>query len=439
MNILVVDDEQAQRESLAGFLKKLGHTTTTAPSGDGALNILSQKPVDILLSDFRMPGMTGAQLLRRVRDQYPTVVVILITAYGTIETAVDAMKAGAWDFLSKPVDLDLLESKLEDITEYFSQARKTPTSRDLPDSAFIVHDPKTRRLLESAKRVAASQASILITGETGTGKEVLARYLHDHSNRKDRAFVAVNCAALPSNLVESELFGHEKGAFTGATQRRLGRFEEADHGTLFLDEIGDLPQDVQIKLLRFLESGEFQRIGSNKILRSDTRIISATNVDLPTAIGQGSFREDLYFRLNVIHLHMDPLRERPDDILPLARHFLDLIARRESIPAPTLDQNAADALHKYSYPGNIRELRNIMERAALLSPGPAVTADDLDLQSSPSQPSGASLLSDAVADLERDLIAQTLAAANKNQSECARRLGISERVLRYKLQKYSLR
>jgi len=439
VNILVVDDEQAQRESLAGFLKKLGHTVASAASGEEALHLLSSQPTDVLVSDFRMPGMTGGQLLRKVHSQYPTVVVILLTAYGTIETAVDAMKAGAWDFLTKPVDLDLLENQLQDIEVYLNQSRGEPESLEITDISMIAHDPQTRQLIDQARQVAPSQAAILVTGETGTGKEVLARLIHDHSDRKGNLFVAVNCAALPSNLVESELFGHEKGAFTGATSRRVGRFEEADGGTLFLDEIGDLPRDVQIKLLRFLETGEFQRVGSNKRLQSNTRIISATNVDLSAAVEGGDFREDLYFRLNVVRLHLPPLRERKGDIIPLAEHFLATIIRRENREITACDESAREALLAYSFPGNIRELRNVLERAVLLSPGPKITSRDLELPSSrfPGKPTRT--LIDAVANLERDLIAKTLTESNNNQSECARRLGISERVLRYKLQKYNLR
>ena len=439
MNILVVDDEQAQRESMAGFLKKLGHTAATAASGEDALHLLSSQPFDLLISDFRMPGMTGAQLLRKVRLQYPTVVVILLTAYGTIETAVDAMKGGSWDFLTKPVDLDLLENQLHDIESYLKRTRGMPIPAEITDISMIAHDPQTLQLIDQAKRVAPSKAAILITGETGTGKEVLARLIHDHSDRKEKPFVAVNCAALPSNLVESELFGHEKGAFTGATSQRVGRFEEAEDGTLFLDEIGDLPQDVQVKLLRFLEAGEFQRVGSNKQIQSNTRIISATNVELSTAVEGGDFREDLYFRLNVVRLHVPPLRERKGDVIPLAEHFLATISKREGRDITACDENARETLLGYAFPGNIRELRNVVERAVLLCQGPKITAQDLDLPKPLSTAKPAKRLTDAVAILEQDLIAKTLAESNYNQSECARRLGISERVLRYKIQKYDLR
>ncbi|MFC1543482.1 sigma-54-dependent transcriptional regulator [Candidatus Neomarinimicrobiota bacterium] len=439
MTILVVDDERAQRESLAGFLRKIGHTVQTAASGDEALKLLIEMPMDVVLSDFRMPGMTGGQLLRKVRTRYPTTVIILLTAFGTIETAVNAMKAGAWDFLTKPVDLDLLEAHLEEITAYKKDTIDSMEDEIPSEGLLIAVDPQTHQLLDRAQRVAASQATILITGETGTGKEVLARWIHDRSTRKGQPFVAVNCAALPSNLVESELFGHEKGAFTGASSRRIGRFEEADRGTLFLDEIGDLPLDVQVKLLRFLEQGEFQRVGSNKALHSNTRLISATNTDLSAAVGRDDFREDLYFRLNVVHLRMPPLRERQDDIIPLAEHFVKSISQRESRQLIGCDEEAHEALLGYPFPGNVRELRNIIERAVLLSTKPVITAEDLELDSSPPTEVSRGKLTDAVANLERDLIARTLVESGNNQSECARRLGISERVLRYKLQKYSLR
>lgn len=441
MRILVVDDEQIQRESLAGFLKNIGHQVFTADSGGNALAILEQEPVEVVLTDFKMPGMTGAQLLHDIRRRYPAIVVILITAYGTIDTAVNAMKAGAWDFLTKPVDLDILESQLTAISDHFKTRKKSAESHALLDmdrDTYIAVDEKMVKLFQQAERLAQSNATVLITGETGTGKEVLARFIHHQSPRRDKPFVAVNSAALPGNLVESELFGHEKGAFTGASAQRIGRFEEADKGTLFLDEIGDLPQDVQVKLLRFLQEGELQRVGGNKTFKTDTRVISATNVNLKLAVQEGSFREDLYYRINVVQLRLPPLRDRRKDIIPLAEFFIAKVSARENLNPPNLSDEAKQALLGYAFPGNIRELHNLMERAVLLTTGDQITGDELAFEADYAAAPGENL-NDYLANLERDLIVTTLQEAAGNQSECARRLGISERVLRYKLDKYKIR
>lgn len=442
MRVLIVDDEQVQRESLAGFLKNIGHQVFTADSGGSALALLEKEPVEVVLTDFKMPGMTGAQLLHDIRRRYPSIVVILITAYGTIDTAVNAMKAGAWDFLTKPVDLDILENQLNAIQDYFKnqvKAQSASTYSGPPTENYVAVDPKMVKLFQQAERLAASNATVLVTGETGTGKEVLARFIHDHSPRKSSPFVAVNSAALPGNLVESELFGHEKGAFTGATGQRIGRFEEADKGTLFLDEIGDLPLLVQIKLLRFLQESEFQRVGGNKTIRTDTRVISATNVDLKQAVQEGSFREDLYYRVNVVQLQLPPLRERHQDIIPLAEFFIRKVCDRERLTPPALSESARQALLAYTFPGNIRELQNIVERAVLLTTSPELTVDELSLEQDSEPITGGENLTDYLATLERNLILEALQNAGGNQSECARQLGISERVLRYKLGKYKIR
>lgn len=440
--ILIVDDEQLQRESLAGFLEKIGYAVSTADSAQTALAYMHSNPVDIVLSDYKMPYMTGADLLKEVKSRHPNVILVLITAFGTVDIAVNAMKSGAWDFLTKPVDLDQLETLLKGIEAHLNPDQTNeaaPAPQDTGKSEFLAKDPTTLQLLQQAQRVAASQVTILITGETGVGKEVLADYIHGQSNRGDQEMVAVNCAALPSHLIESELFGHEKGAFTGATSSRIGRFEEAHEGTLFLDEIGDLPLDMQTKLLRFLQSGEFQRIGENKILKSDVRVIAATNVDLEHAIEIGEFREDLYYRLNVINLHILPLRSRPQDIEILSTYFLNRFARRESRAELTFSSEALKALKSYHFPGNVRELGNLIERAVLLCPGPEIVVDGLNLKTARHAEATSGKLKDSVGGLEVDLIKKTLSDSNGNQSECARRLGVSERVLRYKLQKYKLK
>ena len=440
--LLIVDDEQLQRDSLAGFLKKIGYDVSTADSAQTALAHMHRYPVDIVLSDYKMPYMTGADLLKEVKSRHPNVILVLITAFGTVDIAVNAMKSGAWDFLTKPVDLDQLETLLKGIEDHI-HSTKNPANispkQDSKEMDFLAEDPVMLGLLQQATRVADSQVTVLITGETGVGKEVLAEFLHHHSSRSKQPMVAVNCAALPSHLIESELFGHEKGAFTGATATRIGRFEEAHEGTLFLDEIGDLPLDMQTKLLRFLQSGEFQKIGENKVLKSDVRVIAATNVDLLHAIEIGEFREDLYYRLNVINLEIPPLRSRPDDIKVLADYFLEKFGTREGRSGMTLSSKALGALETYHFPGNVRELGNLLERAVLLSQSPEILTDGLNLQNKPSEKSASGKLKDSVGGLEVDLIKRALDEAGGNQSECARRLGISERVLRYKLQKYHLK
>ena len=440
--ILIVDDEQIQRESLAGFLKKIGYDVGTAESAQTALAHLHKHPVDIVLSDYKMPYMTGVDLLKEVKSRHPNVILVLITAFGTVDIAVDAMKSGAWDFLTKPVDLDQLELLIKGIEDHIRSSQHPQNislEHDSGEVGFLARDAVMLGLLQQAKRVADSQVTVLITGETGVGKEVLAEYIHQHSPRGNEPMVAVNCAALPSHLIESELFGHEKGAFTGATAARVGRFEEAHTGTLFLDEIGDLPLDMQTKLLRFLQSGEFQRIGENKVLKSDVRVIAATNVDLLHAIELGEFREDLYYRLNVINLEIPPLRSRPDDIQVLSEYFLAKFAAREGRSEMILSSKAMAALETYYFPGNVRELGNLLERAVLLCQGPEILAEGLKLQTKADEKITSGKLKDSVGGLEVDLIKNTLEEAGGNQSECARRLGISERVLRYKLQKYNLK
>jgi two-component system NtrC family response regulator len=441
--ILIVDDEQLQRETLAGFLKKIGYDVATADSSQTALAYMHLNSVDVVLSDYKMPYMTGADLLQEVKSRHPGVILVLITAFGTVDIAVDAMKAGAWDFLSKPLDLTQLELLLKGIVEHLqerqNQEKKVPATPPSEFNDFIAEDPTMLKILEQSLRVAGSQATILITGETGVGKEVLADYIHKRSPRGTHTMVAVNCAALPSHLIESELFGHDKGAFTGATAARVGRFEDAHEGTLFLDEIGDLPLEMQTKLLRFLQSGEFQRIGQNKIIKSDVRILAATNVNLEHAVEIGEFREDLYYRLNVINLHIPPLRERRADILVLAYFFLSKFTERENRPDLKFSKEALEHMEVYHFPGNVRELANMVERAVLLCTGEEILSIDLATQSIKGSQNSSGNLKDSVVNMEADLITKTLEDAEGNQSECARRLGISERVLRYKLQKYQLK
>jgi two-component system NtrC family response regulator len=397
-----------------------------------------------------MPGMDGIQLLREVRGLQPEAVVVLMTAYGTVGTAVAAMKEGAYDYLTKPIDLDellLLIQRVEREVVLGQENRHLKEQlREKFKVDFIVSASRQmEEALNLVGRVSQSSATILILGESGTGKELIARAIHYSSPRADKPFVKVNCAALPENLLESELFGHEKGAFTGAVARRVGRFELADQGSIFLDEIGDLSPSLQMKLLRVLQEKEFERVGSNQTIRSDVRVIAATNRNLEEAIRKGTFREDLYYRLNVVTVSLPPLRERKEDIPLLVEHFLKKYNRENKKNVTSLSKEARDLLMRYDYPGNVRELENIVERAVVLCRGDALTTQDLPLNLREGQAEavlerdrGTQSLPDTLEEIERQLIVKALERSGGVQTKAAEELGISERVLRYKMKKYSL-
>jgi Nif-specific regulatory protein len=448
--VLIVDDEQIQREMLEGFLTKEGYGAGTAGDGAGALDRFKRASFDLVLTDFRMPGMDGIQLLKELKRLNPEAVVVLLTAFGTVETAVRAMKEGAYDYLNKPIDLDELLLLIQRVEKEVGLSRE---NRDLKEQLrekfkvdFIIS--ASRRMEEAlnlVKRAAPSAATVLILGESGTGKELVARAIHYASPRADKPLIKVNCAALPENLLESELFGHEKGAFTGAVARRIGRFEQADQGTIFLDEIGDLSPSLQSKLLRVLQEREFERVGSGQTLKVDVRVIAATNRNLEEAIRQGTFREDLYYRLNVVTLALPPLRERKEDIPPLIEHFLKKYSRENRKAVVSLSKEARDLLMNYHYPGNIRELENIFERAVVLSRGDTITSQDLPLNLRESK--AEDLMKDAargrslpetLEEIERLRITQALEKTHGVQTQAAEDLGISERVLRYKIKKYKI-
>lgn len=433
--ILIVDDDPGQRSLLESFLRSQGFETLTAGSGEEALALLAQRHVDLLISDVRMPGLSGLDTLRRARQQHGTLPVLLVTAYADIREAVGAVRDGALNYLPKPIDLDEL---LQCVREATGQRHPLPRQGSLPSllPEVIAVSPQMQALLRDAALVAASDTRVLITGESGVGKEVVADLIHAWSRRAQGPLIKVNCAAIPETLLESELFGHEKGAFTGATRQRIGRFEQARGGTLFLDEIGDMALSLQAKLLRVIQDGRFQRIGSNLDIYSDARIIASTNRDLESAVREGRFREDLYYRLNVVELHVPPLRERPEDILPLATHFL----RQFSGGRARFSPSVVSLLQAYSWPGNVRELRNVMERAALLSHGELVLPEHLPariLQSveSRTDPLGGTELV-RLEEVERQKILETLRRCGFNRTETARALGISRRTLVYKLQRY---
>jgi len=449
--ILIVDDERTQRETLAGELSKWGHEVLQADGGEAALDLLPGRPVDLILTDLRMPQVGGAELLARCRDLRPDIAVVVMTAYGTIEDAVAAMKQGAVDFLTKPIDLDQLEIVVNRALQMRSLVRENKVlRRRLTETCggfqILGNSPAMETVLARAGRAAETDATVLIMGESGTGKELLARSLHDLSLRAEGPFVAVNCAALPETLLESELFGHAKGAFTGADKDRLGRVQTAAGGTLFLDEIGDLTLAVQVKLLRFLQEREFTPVGSDKVWKADVRVVTATHRDLKARIKTDDFREDLFFRLNVVNLTLPPLRDRREDIPQLASHFLKTFADRYARSTRSFSSEAMACLMSYAYPGNVRELENIVEQTIVMTMGEVVHAEDLPASLTESSGPDAPLtltpdmikgdLPGMLESLERRIVMETLARFGGNQSTAARHLGFTESGLRYKLGKW---
>lgn len=426
--ILVVDDEAAQRRLLGGFLETLGFRVQEAASAEEALEAIRQQLPDMVLLDVRLPGLSGFDALAEIRTIAADLPVLLITAYADLRQAVAAMKGGADDYLAKPLDLDELETAIADALGRVERQQGEKPLPELPPG-LVCESPAMRRVLETAAVVASSQAPVLILGASGTGKEVLAQLIHRWSPRADGPLVAANCAGLPESLIESELFGHTKGAFTGASEPRQGFFRTASGGTLFLDEIGELPLHLQPKLLRALESGEITPVGSDAPVAVDTRLVAATNRDLSQEVQQGRFREDLYYRINVIELLVPSLTERQDDILPLARQF-----SAEFAGAPVrLSPQAMQCLLAYGWPGNVRELRNAIQRACLLCRGDVVLPEHLPpkvaaLAASPA-PSSAGRLSQ----VERATILATLEECQGNRTHAAKKLGISRRALIYKL------
>ena len=444
--LLLADDERGTREVLAKFLR-MQYDVTLAEDGEVAVNLLDRNDYDIVLTDIRMPGADGFRILEKTLQKTSPPPCIMFTAYGSIETAVDAMRKGAFDFVTKPVNFDQLEIVISRALESKRIKQENHELKQRLDDKFglkgiVGSSPAMRLVIDTVRQVAPSRSTVLIEGESGTGKELIAQAIHQLSGRKGK-FVAVHCAALPENLLESELFGHERGAFTGAYDRKIGRFEMADNGTLFLDEIGEIPLSVQVKLLRVLETRSFERLGGGETLNTTARVVTATNRDLAQMVKDGTFREDLFYRLDVVRIDLPPLRERPDDIAPLVQHYLEYFANENGKPEMTITEAAMSALTSYSWHGNIRELKNCVERMVVLCRGKEIGIDNipLNIREDLEPGIGKTILTAGGCDLEQNeklLIERALNECNGNRSKAAEKLGISRRTLHRKLHIYNI-
>ncbi|WP_300160659.1 sigma 54-interacting transcriptional regulator [Solidesulfovibrio sp.] len=449
--VLVVDDDQSHRTILLALINGWGYAAAGADDGAKAVTLAREKPFDLILMDVRMAVMGGIEALKAIKAYNPAIPVLIMTAYSNVESAVEAIKAGAYDYLTKPLDFDVLRLTMERALEHVSLKAENRELRERLVCAFdprsiIGNSPAMRRLMDMVAMVAPSEATVLVTGESGTGKELIARAIHANSPRRGGPLVTVNCAALSETLLESELFGHEKGAFSGADKRREGRFMQADKGTIFLDEIGETSAAMQAKLLRAIQEREIQRVGSDRTLRVDVRIVAATNRDLKAEVAAGRFREDLYYRLNVMALAVPPLRERGEDVPLLAMHFLHRFAEANRKVAKGFTPLAMDMLLKHQWPGNVRELENAVERAVVLMPGDFVTERELPLgvvqASAPQEPepgqgglpAGPTAIQPLEA-VEREAILAALEVTGGNKTEAAKQLGITRKTLLAKLQR----
>ncbi len=452
--ILIVDDEKNYPLILSAVLEEEGYETLTANSADQALKLLRECDVDLVLTDMKMPGTDGMDLLEHVKAKDPELPVIMMTAYGTVEKAVEAMQKGAYNFILKPFENESLVVYVQKAVRTYRMVKENRQLRDAVENQYrfgniIGKSKPMQETFETIRKIAPSSATVLVEGENGTGKELVAKAIHFNSPRRDKPFVAVNCSALSENLLESELFGHEKGAFTGAVSMKKGRFELADSGTLFLDEIGELPPNLQVKLLRVLQERTFERVGGVKPITVDIRVIAATNKQLKAEVERGNFREDLFYRLNVLYILLPPLRERLEDIRPLVEHFIKKYAaeRKPDVPAiKGLDQEAERLLYEYSWPGNVRELENVIERALILCPGDTIRVSDLPrlfkdnvyntlhLEGVPAN----ATLAETLAHIEKMMIQRALKMTDNVQAHAAQLLGIGKSGLNQKIKKYKL-
>lgn len=445
--ILVIDDESMQLQALGGFLKNKGYGVEETTSAIKGLQKLKLLPVDLVITDFKMPEKNGLEVLAEAKTINPEVDVVVMTAFGSIESAKEAIKGGAIDYLTKPIDLlqlELVIKKARERKHLLSENRqlKEQLAEKARFNNIISQSAEMEEVLNRAARVAVSKATVLIQGESGTGKEQVAVAIHAASPRKNSPFVAVNCAALPETLLESELFGHEKGAFTGAVQQLKGRFERVDGGTLFIDEVGDIAPGMQVKLLRAIQEHAFERVGGLETIQVDTRIVAATNRNLEKLVKEGTFREDLYYRLNVVSIFIPPLRNRRSDILPLIDHFLTKFSKENQKHLKGISREAMDLLLKYDYPGNVRELENIIEQAVVLTRGDIITREDLPFavqEKHSEQDLTSGTLEERVAVYEEKLIREALGQTGGVQTKAAELLGLSERNLRYKMKKHGMK
>ncbi len=453
--ILAVDDEESIREFLEIMLKKEGYDVTTAEDGQKAVELLKKKSFDMVISDLQMPNMTGMELLKYVKDNHPELVFMIITAFGTTESAVEAMKLGAYDYITKPFKIDEVRIVIANALrskdlEVENRQLKKEMQKEYSFQNLVGNSEKMHQIYELVKRVSQSPTNVLITGESGTGKEMVAKAIHVNGPLKNKPFVTVNCGAIPENLMESEMFGHKKGSFTGAIQEKVGLFEVADGGTLFLDEVGELPLSIQVKLLRAIQERVIRRVGATDDQKIEVRIIAATNRDLEDMIRQGTFREDLFYRLNVIHIRVPPLRERADDVVLLAKHFLQKYNQRLNRTINGISDEAMKVLKKYDYPGNVRELENIIERTVALETGATILPESLP--PFVNTPSGRKLASSyeieigddgidlekIIGQMEKELLIKAIHKANGVKKKAAKVLGITFRSMRYRCDKYGL-
>ncbi|MCL2123827.1 MAG: sigma-54 dependent transcriptional regulator [Desulfovibrionaceae bacterium] len=439
--ILVVDDDAGHRGMLLTLLADWGYRLESAQDGETAVALCRSQPFDLVLMDVRMAGISGLEALKEIKARQPDLPIVIMTAYSDVKAAVEAIKSGAYDYLTKPPDFDDLRQALARALDHAAlrhenKALQETLASSLDAGDMICRSPAMRQVMQSLAAVAPSEATVLITGESGTGKELIAKAIHNNSRRRKGPFIAVNCAALTESLLESELFGHERGAFTGAEGRRKGRFQSADKGTIFLDEIGEISAAMQSRLLRVLQEREIQPVGSDQTIRIDVRVLGATHRNLAQDVDQGHFRRDLFYRLNVVTLHLPPLRERQEDIPLLAGYFLRKFAEKNRKQVKTFTPAAMQRLHAHGWPGNVRELENAVERAVVLLAGEYVEERDLPPALAPVQAESAAPAGMTLEEVERRAIMAALEAANGNKSEAARRLGITRKTLHAKLRNY---
>ena len=439
IKLLIVDDEDIVRESLSDWLSSIGYKVLTAKSGDEALRIIKQKKVKIMIADLIMPGMNGIELMKKAKTVIPAISTVIITAHGTIQTAIAAIREGAYDYIEKPFCPEKVELLIRNLVEHHTLLEENITlRRKIEDrhsfEGIIAKSPKMIKIFELIKTVAPTSATVLITGDSGTGKEIVARAIHRQSQRRNQPFIVTSCAALPETLLESELFGYEKGSFTGAVERRKGKFEAADKGTLFLDEIGEIDANTQVHLLRAIEEKKITRVGGNEETEVDVRIIAATNRNLRTITEQGKFREDLYYRLNVVTIDLPGLRYRREDILPLAEHFLKKYAKENNKPAKSFSPEAVEFMLNYHWRGNVRELENVVERGVILAKDKFITLAEFPQElARPGPVEGRTLEA-----LERNQILKVLEETEGNIARTAKILGIHRMTLYNKLKKYNI-